>query len=432
MRFVQLIPFFRRPMPRDAGLALVLAAASLLLGADLFLHSPINSKIINMFGSEPAWRQHVLWWWLAAAPTAIALLIRRRWPLPAFLLAAASASAHLLDPGLPRLPIDLAAVITLYTLASLARSRRVGAAALAVALVALYALCLTIALGIGQPGAARDKQTTLLASPWQSGLLAAALSAAAVPALLLGIAWAAGDNTRTRRQYLTTLERRAADLEREQDQRAALAVAAERARITRELHDVVAHGISVMVVQAQGAAAALQRHPDRTAVALTNVIDTGRTSLAEMRRLLDIARRDPRDGQQLTPQPGIGALPALIEQIRDTGTPVILNVEGAPVSLPAGVDLSAYRIVQEALTNTLKHAGTGASAIVRLAFQTTQLEIDVADDGRGSAAGGPTADGNGLRGIAERVEALGGSLRAGPRTGGGFAIHALLPIAATQ
>jgi signal transduction histidine kinase len=432
MGFVRLILFFRRSVARDVGLALLLAAASLLLGVGLLVHSPVEQKMISRFGSEAAWRQHVLWWWLAAAPAIMALLIRRRWPLPAFLLAAASASAHLLDTDMPRLPIDLAAVITLYTLASLTRSRRIGAAALAVALVALVALSLATALGTGQPDAGHGKEATLLASPWQSGLLVATLSSSSVPALLLGIAFAAGDNTRTRRQYLTTLERRAADLEREQNQRAALAVAAERAHITRELHDVVAHGISVMVVQAQGAAAALQRHPERTADALTNVIDTGRTSLAEMRRLLDIARREPGEGPQLAPQPGIGALPTLIDQLRDTGMPVRLRVEGSPVPLPAGVDLSAYRIVQEALTNTLKHAGTGASATVRLAFQTTQLEIDVADNGRGPWTGVPAGDGNGLRGIAERVGALGGSLQAGPRTGGGFAIHVLLPIVATK
>jgi signal transduction histidine kinase len=419
-------------MPRDVGLVLLLVAASLLLGPSLLIHNSDDQKMISRFGSEAAWHAHVLWWWLAAVPAVLALLIHRRRPLPAFLLAAASASAHLLDPGMPQLPIDLAAVITLYTLASLTRSRRTGAVAFAVALAVLYGLCLATALGIGQPGTGHGKQAALLASPWQSGLLLAALSSAAVPALLLGVAWAAGDNTRTRRQYLTTLEQRAADLEREQNQRAALAVTAERARITRELHDVVAHGISVMVVQAQGAAAALQRHPDRTADALTTVIDTGRSSLAEMRRLLDIARQGHGAGPQLAPQPGIGALPGLIDQVRDTGMPVILLVEGAPVSLPAAVDLSAYRIVQEALTNIRKHAGPGATATVRVAFHTTQLEINVADDGRGPLAGVPAGEGNGLRGIAERIAALGGSLHAGPRTGGGFAIHALLPTVATR
>jgi signal transduction histidine kinase len=191
----------------------------------------------------------------------------------------------------------------------------------------------------------------------------------------------------------------------------------------------VAHGLSVMVVQAQGAAAAQDRHPERTAAALQHIIGTGRASLAEMRRLLGIARRDPAEDPQLAPLPGVGALPALVDQIRAAGTPVRLDVEGEPVPLPAGVDLSAYRIVQEALTNTLKHAGAGARASVRLTFTADRLEVEVSDDGAGADAAPSTVDGgNGLRGIAERVGMLGGQLAVGPGAEGGFRVRALLPI----
>jgi signal transduction histidine kinase len=434
----------RRQLTADLGLLALLAIASALLGADVFLGTQFEQKLLSSFSSEHAWRLHVLWWWLAALPAMAGLLIRRRWPVPAFLLAAASAVLHLLDPHFAHLPIDFVVLVTLYAVASHARSRRVGVLLLAAAVLGLCAITLALQFGVGQntdtkrtvinKAAAHGKQTgQTITTPSLPAAAYPAFSEAVVPALLLGIAWAVGDSTRTRRAHLTTLEQRAADLERERDQRAALATAAERSRITRELHDVVAHGLSVMVVQAQGGAAALRRHPDRTAAALTNVIDTGRASLAEMRRLLGLARANPGQAPDLAPQPGIGALPALVDQIRDAGTAVRLRVEGEPVPLPPSVDLSAYRIVQEALTNTLKHAGDGAQATVRLMFQPGELEIDVADDG-----GGPVLErdrdavgGNGLRGIVERVGLLGGQVAAGPRDEGGFRVHAVIPVAAT-
>jgi signal transduction histidine kinase len=363
-------------------------------------------------------------------------------------------TAHLLDPArLPALPTELAAAITLCTLAAVTGSRRVGMAALFGGLAALYLAEVGVVLRFGMPGAGQAGLADAGLSPWRPEVLHTALTAAAGPALGLGTAWAVGDAARTRRLHLATLEQRAADLERERDQREALAVAAERARISRELHDVVAHGISVMVVQAQGAEAALRSHPERTAAALGNVIDTGRASLAEMRRLLGLARAEPEDGPRLAPQPGVGALPALIDQVRGAGTSVELRVEGDPVPLPAALDLSVYRIVQEALTNTRRHVGDGARAMVRLAFRPALVEIEVADNGPGPSVTAPAAapsaadaplgpsalaassagaapGGNGLRGIAERVAALGGSVAAGPCDGGGFGVHAQLPLAA--
>ncbi len=248
--------------------------------------------------------------------------------------------------------------------------------------------------------------------------------------LVLGLAVAVGDGVRSRRAHLRSVEQRAADLEREQHQRVALATAAERARITRELHDVVAHGLSVIVVQAQGAAAALERRPDRAAEALQNVISTGRDSLAEMRRLLDLVRRDPSDDPDLAPRLGVGSLPGLVDRVRAAGTAVSFTIDGEPVPLPASVDLSAYRIAQEALTNTIKHAGPGASAALRLEFQSDVLVIEATDDGVGGPVP-PDGDGTGLRGIAERVGMLDGELSAGPSPSGGFRVWAGLPLAPT-
>jgi signal transduction histidine kinase len=414
----------------EAGPAGLLVVASVLLGANTFLDSPYQQKMTNTVGGEAAWARHITWWWLAAIPALAGLLLRRRWPVPAFLLAAASAGLHRVDAQMPRFPMDLAVLVTLYSVASLARSRRSSLAVLALAVLGLYALTLANNLGLGQPGAVMDKlapggdQTPL----WMYSAAGRALSDSIVLWLLLGVAWAVGDGNRIRRMHLATVEHRAADLERERDQRAALAAAAERARITRELHDVVAHGLSVMVVQAQGGAAALRRHPDRTATALSNVIETGRASLAEMRRLLGVARVDADGAPQLAPQPGIGALPALVDQVRAAGTPVELHIDGEPLALPAGVDLSAYRIVQEALTNTLKHAGAGARASVRLDFRPDELEIEVLDNG--PAVSTIDGDGNGLRGISERVSMLGGCVTAGPADGDGFRVWARLPVVA--
>jgi signal transduction histidine kinase len=441
MTAMPLVSLLRRSVVRDTGLVLLLAALGLFLGVRTFALTLDAQKLIGFTGSPAAWHREVLRWWLIALPALAAVPLRRRWPVPAFVVAAAAAAAHLLDPArLPPLPTELAAGVTLFTLAAVTSSRRVGMAALLGGLAALYLTEVGVVLRFGVPGASPEELADPCLSPWRPEVLHAALRTAIGPALALGTAWAVGDGVRTRRLHLATLEQRAADLARERDQRAALAVAAERTRISRELHDVVAHGISVMVVQAQGAEAALRSHPDRTAAALGNVIDTGRASLAEMRRLLGLARAEPDGDPGLAPQPGVGALPALIDQVRGAGTSVELRVEGDPVPLPAALDLSVYRIVQEALTNTRRHAGDGAHAMVRLAFQPALVEVEVADDGPGRSTAAPPAllsagtesggVGNGLSGIAERVAALGGSVAAGPRDGGGFGVHAQLPLAA--
>jgi signal transduction histidine kinase len=245
--------------------------------------------------------------------------------------------------------------------------------------------------------------------------------------LLFGVAWLIGDNLRVRRAYTKELEDRAADLMADREDRASMAVIEERARIARELHDVVAHYVSVMVVQAAGARRVADKDPVAARGALEAVEAAGRTALAEMRRMLEVLRADdPGTG----PQPGLGELDRLIEQVRGVGLPVELKIEGAACCLPAGMDLAAYRIVQEALTNTVKHGGK-ANARVTVHYTTDTLEIEVIDDGRGAAApllsiGVP--GGHGLIGMKERVALFGGHLSVGPVLTGGYRVFARLPI----
>jgi signal transduction histidine kinase len=219
--------------------------------------------------------------------------------------------------------------------------------------------------------------------------------------------------------------RQAEERARRSEEEARRAVDDERGRITRELHDVLAHSVSVMTVQASAVRRLLRPEQEREREALMTVEETGRQALAEMRRLVGIMRDDAEPAAR-APQPGLGTLPELVEQVRQSGLPVELTVEGTPVKLPAGVDLSAYRIVQEALTNTLKHAGP-AHAWVAVRYAGEDVEIEVANDGmtNGENDGG----GHGLVGMRERVALCGGELQSGPRPGGGFRIAARLPVA---
>jgi signal transduction histidine kinase len=227
---------------------------------------------------------------------------------------------------------------------------------------------------------------------------------------------------RSRRAHAA--EERAAQLERDQHESAVAAAAEERTRIARELHDVIAHSLSVMTVQAGAARTLLPEHPEQAMPPLLAVEETGRQTLAEMRRLLGILREG--GASALAPQPGLTQLPALAESVRHAGLPVEVSVEGRPRPLPAGVDLTAYRIVQEALTNTLKHAGpTRASVVVR--YDRDAIVLSISDDG-----GVPTAadggSGHGLTGMRERVALYGGELHAGPGSNGGFVVSARLPV----
>ncbi|WP_018548005.1 sensor histidine kinase [Streptomyces sp. LaPpAH-108] len=248
------------------------------------------------------------------------------------------------------------------------------------------------------------------------------------------LAWVLGDSMRTRRAYFAQLEERAARLEKEREAQSKVAVAAERARIARELHDVVAHNVSVMVVQADGAAYVLDAAPDQAKKALETISSTGRQALAEMRRLLGVLRTgEHQESGEYVPQPDVGQIDDLVAQCRDSGLPVDFKVEGTPRPLPSGVELTAYRIVQEALTNTRKHGGPEAGASVRLVYFDDGLGLLVEDDGKGAPhelyeEGGADGQGHGLIGMRERIGMVGGTLDAGPRPGGGFRISALLPL----
>jgi signal transduction histidine kinase len=205
------------------------------------------------------------------------------------------------------------------------------------------------------------------------------------------------------------------------------AVASERARIARELHDVVAHSMGVMVVQAGAARSVLERDPAEAAEAMRRVEDTGRTGLAEMRMLLGILKSDG-DETGLAPQPGLAQVDELLDRMRGAGVPVESMIEGQARALAPGVDLTAYRLIQEALTNTLKHAGGGAHARVVIRYLDRSVDLEVVDDGRGPPPAGTTpAEGNGLMGMRERVELFGGTLDTGGRPGGGFRVTAHIP-----
>ncbi|NES27134.1 histidine kinase [Micromonospora terminaliae] len=440
--------FVPRHFLTDAALALVLIVLTVGPGLVMRFLARANPYVAAEYLKKndlPADRL----WWIFAALIVLGLVIRQHHPPLALVLAGAGTFGHLFIDAKFQL-LDLALPLVLYTVAAMARNRRLSLAVLALTMVLTYATMLSGRIHAEQQELARSgkqvaqkevAQGPVEGAPVREGIRTGPSPASVLSVdrlvnvgqsltelwLLLVAAFAVGDSMRSRRAHLAAVEQRTADLAREERQRAALAVAAERARITRELHDVVAHGISVMVVQAQGASAALDRHPDRAATALQHVITTGRSSLAEMRRLLAAGRTDPAEDTRLTPLPGLDAVPALIDQLRSTGMRVELHVDGEPAAVPAAVDLSAYRIVQEALTNTLKHAGPGAGAVLRLVFEPGRLGVEVADDGTG-AAGGTDGRGNGLRGIAERVAMLGGELETGRSDPGGFRLRATLPI----
>ncbi len=242
--------------------------------------------------------------------------------------------------------------------------------------------------------------------------------------VILGGVWVAGRLVRSRTQEASRLARETERLEAER----LIAVADERARIARELHDVIAHSVSVMVVQADAAQEVLKRDPKRAVQPLAAVQETGRQAMVEMSRLVGLLREDGEE-VGLAPQPGLSDLDPLADQVRQTGLSVSLRIEGEPTQIPLGVDLTAYRILQEALTNAIKHAGP-AHAQVTVRYGTDSLELEVLDDGAGTGNG--HVGGHGLVGMRERVTVFGGKLDARPRPEGGFAVRARLPLAPLQ
>jgi signal transduction histidine kinase len=239
------------------------------------------------------------------------------------------------------------------------------------------------------------------------------------------ISWVAGLAVRERTLHAEMAESRATQAEQERDVAARIAVAEERARIARELHDIVAHAVSVMVLQVGAVRHRLPATRSEDRDALTGVEQVGREALAEMRHLLD-AMRDDGEDLELGPQPGLDRLDALLEDVGRAGLPVRLHVDGDPLQLPRGIDISAYRIVQEGLTNVLKHSGA-SQAEVGVEYGRDQLRIEIRDNGRGPVA--RNGGGHGLIGIRERVKLYGGEMSTGSVNGRGFVLSARLPLA---
>jgi signal transduction histidine kinase len=341
---------------------------------------------------------------IAAAGVTLPVAVRRRWPLAAAVtVAAVVAGQEALGGDLTENSITplLTLTMVVYGVSAYCDRRR-AFAGLAAVLVLIW---LEVLLSDNTVGGDFLFTALLVFGPWLVGRIVA-----------------------TRVELAAELSDKADRLEREQEKQAQLAVAQERSRIARELHDVVAHNVSVMVVQAAAARRMIDHDTTKAKDALGSVEQTGRAALKEMRRMVGMLGQG-EDELLLTPQPSMDELDSLIERAREAGLEVDLEVEGERKRLESGVDLSAFRIVQEALRNTLKHAGP-ARATVRLRYGDNDVEVDVSDNGRGvrAATENGAVTGQGLVGMRERVAMLGGEIEAGYRKDGGFGVHARLPL----
>ena len=376
--------------PLAGDLLLTLAVTALSLGA--------------LFG--PHDRPRVPITWPAIALTLLGtlpLVVRRRRPLAVLAVVEVAEALYLATGPLNGGGLGLA--VALYTAAT--RTERRTSLRIAGLIAGLNTLVLLVGAALGRAGSAP--------------------SLFVVTALVVG-SWSLGENVRTRRAYLAQLEERARRLELEREENARRAVQEERARIARELHDVVAHHVSAIAVQAGAAAEIAERNPPRAREALHFIQETSRHALAEMRALLSVLRSGDEVGAERGPQPSLAQVEWLVSQSRAAGLPVTLQVEGAVRPLPEALDVSAYRIVQEALTNSLKHAGP-AQARVLVRYAAEALELEISDDGRGPprSPNGASA-GRGLIGMRERAALFGGELVAGPAQGQGFRVRAHLPL----
>ncbi|TDD36254.1 sensor histidine kinase [Nonomuraea terrae] len=382
----------------DVVLAGAVAAASVAMFS-LYGPAQLRAEGLRVDGMRPPDAFGALLVVLACVPVAV----RRRWPLAA-LCAGLVPETLLAAFGYGMGAVGLAGLVLLYSVAS--------HRGLAVALGALLLAAVAYALTAGAGG---------MRTGWNEHL---------VVAVLLAAVWGAGRSLRLRRAYMEELKDRAARLERAHAADTRAARAEERSRIARELHDVVAHHVSVMTVQAAAARRVLAADPELAREALTAIEHTGRLAMTEMRSIVGVLRTDAAAGTraELGPQPGVRDLSALVEQMREAGLPARLVTEGEPRPLPAGVDLAAYRLVQEGLTNSLRHAGAGAKAVVTLRYGPRELDVAVADDGAGVAAQPSSPPGHGLVGIRERVALYGGILNIGPLAGGGFEVRARFPL----
>jgi len=384
-----------RPWLFDSALAAAAAGLSTALFAEL------------VGGAQPALpREVVAVGYVLALLHTLPLAARRRLPLAVLATSVASGLAFAVV-GLPPFLLGPAILVPVYTVAAY-RGRRESLAGLSAVELALAAVQLT---------SARTEVSTWVGD-----------------ALVVAAAWLLGRFVGDRRVYAAQLEARTAELEQARGELARRAVAEERLRIARELHDVVAHSMSVIAVQSGVGAHVADSQPGEARKALVAIEATSRTALEELRRLLGVLRQDDEPQGSLAPAPGLADLDALLGQVVEAGLEVKLGVEGARPRVPLGVDLCAYRIVQEALTNVVKHAGP-AQAQVTVCYGDREVTVEVTDDGRGVAApagDGRTGAGHGLVGMRERVALFDGDLEVGPRPGGGFRVAARLPFEADQ
>ncbi|MEU9738764.1 sensor histidine kinase [Micromonospora chersina] len=349
--------------------------------------------VIGLAGTAPAGLNQGVEAGPAAYPlvvvAALAVAVRRRWPLATLAVVTAASTAYLVL-GYPYGPILLSFFVAVYTVAAY-RPARLAASAAGVALLVLLT---HVFVGVRPPGLV--------------GLMPAA--AWVVVPFAVGVTVRLGRENAARSR--TDEARRLAD--------------AERLRVAREVHDVVGHGLAAIHLQAEIALHLLARKPEQAEAALTAISRTSKEALDELRVTLTVVRRDEAADER-APAPGLAQLPQLRERLAGAGLPVTVEVDGAPRPLPVAVDLAAYRVVQEALTNVLRHAGP-ATATIRLRYAPTEVAVEVTDTGRGAAAPAGDSGGYGLAGMRERVTALGGSFAAGPASAGGFRVSATLPV----
>ncbi|MGW6737093.1 sensor histidine kinase [Streptomyces sp. NPDC055013] len=378
-----------RALPQRAADLLVVAAVALFTGPD----AAVN---------EPPHRQADWFTWLLLAVSLIALVWRRRWPVPVATVTGAACAGWALYGHIGEL-LNLPTIVALYTVAVRGDRRRTLWTALVASLTSG-----AVALWVGND-VVNPQGLPVLEMLWPL-----------VPLLL-------GEVVRTRRQLLAEYAARAARAEEDREREAARRVREERVRIARELHDVVAHTVTAMTVQAGVALETLDARPEMARQAMRQVRDSGKEAVRELRATVTVLR--DREGDPLEPVPGVGQLAELVDRFDGSGVTISLRQEGQPDAPPPVVGLAVYRIVQEALTNTVRHSGARHAA-VSVVRQDGRLSVEVVDDGRSSSSLSPesSSGGFGLLGMRERATAVGGSIEYGPVPGGGFRVRAVLPV----